>query len=417
MPASGPVWTLLTNTSNVIFDTGSADIVLPKKGCKTCGDATLFDPAKSSTYSPKPGDEVQPSYGTAGATQPLAKPATADGHMNSDTVTIGGVSLKNQPIFLADRYPTDIGEQPLGPNIDGIFGLGPPGVSLLGQDIGKNLSTTFWGLVESGQLPEPVFGLALSSGNGTTGQLTLGGVDKSRYKGQLEKVPFNATVSGGFGQWFMNTPTFYVNGDAVKDSDSGKSFPAGISIVDSGTAYIQAPDKQTAKDMYAAISPEIKMLDKLGTWGAPCKVMEKLRPKLTFTVGAGDRLLNMTVPRDAFNVGEHPQHPGQCQGVILHAAKPIEIASVWVLGGPLLKGYYTAWDGKNFELGVAELKDAQTEGEGTSKGGDGKDDDSKSGDGKKGDEKTDDEETGDATSLLPRYWLAASAVGLLCSLW
>ncbi|KAJ4163060.1 hypothetical protein NW754_014483 [Fusarium falciforme] len=161
------------------------------------------------------------------------------------------------------------------------------------------------------------------------------------------------------GEWFIDNPTFYIDKKSVKNSATGKPFTQAVSLLDTGTAFIMAPDHQTAKDMYAAISPEIKLLDKLGVWGAPCNVMEKLKPELTFTVGSGDKLVNLTMPADAFNLGEHPDHPGKCQGVILHSPEPIsKLATVWVIGSPVLKGYYTVWDGQNLELGVGILKES-----------------------------------------------------------
>ena len=347
-----------TNTlSNVLFDTGSTDLVLAKKGCMTCSNYTLYDPSVSSTYSQKPGDKFEASYDTGANAEPLAKPASSEGQVVSDVVSIGGLAVEKQTFFLAEEYPQELGEHPLGPGIDGIFGLGPPGASIIGKQLEKNLSTTLWRLVESGQLHEPLFGLALNGGDSPSGELTLGGVDTSRYEGSLATVPFNATVTSMVGQWFINTPNFFVDKKSINNSATKASFPAGISIVDSGTAYIQTPDKQTAEDIYASISPDIKTLGDLGVWGAPCEVMEELEPELTFTVGAGDRLVNVTMAREAFNLGEHPSHPGKCQGVLLHAVEPISTdAAVWILGSPILKGYYTVWDGKNLELGLGKLK-------------------------------------------------------------
>ena len=31
---------------------------------------------------------------------------------------------------------------------------------------------------------------------------------------------------------------------------------------------------------------------------------------------------------------------------------------MWVIGSPVLKGYYTVWDGQNLELGVGILKES-----------------------------------------------------------
>ncbi|KAM0418648.1 hypothetical protein ACHAPT_012451 [Fusarium lateritium] len=344
---------------NLLFDTGSTDLVLPKKGCTTCSNYTTFDPSKSSTYSKEPNYQYEASYGTAGNAEPLAEPVAMQGRIVTDTVTIGHVAAENQTFFLSDEYPRQLGEDPLGPNIDGIFGLGPPGASVFNHEFNKTFTTTFWNLVESGQLPEPVFSLFLNSGRGSLGEATLGGIDSSMYQGELTKVPFNASVTAMVGEWFIDNPSFYINKKSVKNSSTDKTFPQAVSLLDTGTAYIMAPNYQTAKDIYAAISPEIKLLDKLGVWGAPCEVMKKLKPELTFTVGSGDRLVNLTMAKDAFNLGEHPNHPGKCQGVILHSPKPIsEIATVWVIGSPVLKSHYTVWDGKNLELGVGTLKES-----------------------------------------------------------
>ncbi|KAJ4217478.1 hypothetical protein NW759_008784 [Fusarium solani] len=344
---------------NLLFDTGSTDLVLPKKGCTSCSNYTTYDPSKSSTYSKEPNYQYEASYGTAGNAEPLAKPVTMQGRIVTDVVTIGDAIAENQTFFLSNEYPKELGENPLGPNIDGIFGLGPPGASVFNHEFNKTFTTTFWNLLKSGQLP-PVFSLFLNSGrDSASGEATLGGIDSSKYEGELTKVPFNATVTALVGEWFIDNPTFYIDKKSVKNSATGKSFTQAVSLLDTGTAFIMAPDHQTAKDMYAAISPEIKLLDKLGVWGAPCDVMEKLKPELTFTVGSGDKLVNLTMPADAFNLGEHPDHPGKCQGVILHSPEPIsELATVWVIGSPVLKGYYTVWDGQKLELGVGTLKES-----------------------------------------------------------
>ncbi|KAK7424618.1 hypothetical protein QQZ08_008501 [Neonectria magnoliae] len=348
---------------NVLFDTGSTDLVLPRKGCTTCSNYTLFDPSKSRTYSKKPGYSYDLTFGTGGNAQPLKNGATLSGSIVSDTVSISGLSVENQTFLLCDSYDENLGEDPIGPNIHGIFGLAPPGSSVFSHEFNKTFSTTFWNLVADGQVPEPLFSLYLNSGSDSpSGELTLGGIDSSKYDGDITWVDFNETITGLVGEWFIDNPTFYINDKPVRNSKTAVPFPGAVTLLDTGTAYIMTPDYQTAKDIYAAISPEIKQLDALGVWGAPCSVMEKLAPELTFTVGAGDKLVNLTMPRNAFNLGEHDAHPGQCQGVILHSPVLIsDLASVWVLGSPVLKGYYTVWQGENLQLGVAELKAAATD--------------------------------------------------------
>ncbi|KAH6988095.1 aspartic peptidase domain-containing protein [Ilyonectria sp. MPI-CAGE-AT-0026] len=350
---------------NVIFDTGSTDLVIPKKGCTTCSNYTLFDPSKSSTYSDKPGQPLNLTFGTGGNAQPLEHGATLSGTIVSDTVTLGGLSVEDQAFLLCDGYDKALGENPIGLNIDGIFGLSPPGSSFFSAALNKTSNTTFWTLVSSGQVPEPFFSLYLNAGaNSASGELTLGGIDSSKYDGDITYVDFNETITGLVGEWFIDQPTFYVNSATVNNSKTDEAFPGAVTLLDTGTAYIMTPDYQTAKDIYATISPEIKQLDKQGVWGADCAVMEKLAPELTFTVGAGDKLVNLTMPKDSFNLGEHDAHPGKCQAVILNAPEPLsDLASVWVLGGPVLKGYYTVWNGEKLQLGVADLKASSTSGD------------------------------------------------------
>ncbi|KAF4448283.1 Pepsin B [Fusarium austroafricanum] len=343
---------------NVIFDTGSSDLVLTKKGCPTCGDHATFDAEKSSTYSDKPGYKFTAGYDTGGDAQQYAEPVTIKGKIVTDVVTIGGLKAENQTFFVGEGWPEKVGKDPLGPNVDGIFGIGPPGESNFGTQINKTFTSTFWNLVEAGKL-DPVVSFALNSGKDSSpGEITLGGVDSSKYEGELTKVKFNKEFVAVGKSWFIENPANYANNKSIKSSNS--SLPT-VALLDTGTAYIQTPDFQTAKNMYATISPEIKPLDKLGVWGAPCDVVKKLEPELTFTIGSGDKLVNLTMPKDAFNLGEHPAHPGKCQTVILNAPKPVtDLANLWIIGGPVLKGYYTVWDGKNLELGVGKLKATET---------------------------------------------------------
>ncbi|KAK9419731.1 putative Peptidase A1 domain-containing protein [Seiridium unicorne] len=94
----------------------------------------------------------------------------------------------------------------------------------------------------------------------------------------IKKIYFNVTVTQLAGEWFVDSPEFYIDGKVVENSSSGSPFPGSQSLVDTFTAYIQTPDYQTALDIYAAISPEIVQIDKVGAWGAPCVTMERLQP-------------------------------------------------------------------------------------------------------------------------------------------
>lgn len=316
----------------------------------------LFDPHKSTSFSSLPGYNLSMEYGTGGNAVPLSNSQPAVGSVVTDTVTLNGLSVSNQTFLLCDQYTPALNELA----IDGIFGLGPPNSSKFSNEINDTFSTWFWNVVEQGALPEPVFSLFLNSRDSILeGELTLGGTDSSRYTGDIKKIDLNMTVTTLAGEWFVDSPNFYINGKSVHNSISGASFPLSQSLIDSGTAFIQTPDYQTAKDIYAAISPDISQIDELGAWGASCDIIESLQPELIFTLGTGSQALNLTVPSEAFNLGEYSGQPGICQAVVLNPVQPIsKDATLWVLGSPLLKAYYTVWDGGNMQFGVADLPTA-----------------------------------------------------------
>lgn len=314
----------------MIWDTGSGDLIIPSKKCTTCGSDHLFDYTKSSTFKAGDGTEDSVSFATGVKADPLPEYATVTGTDNKDTVSIVGQTVKGMPFFMADKYPPALTESP----IDGIIGLSPD-------------SPWLWSLAKQNPNIKPVFGFRLNRGNDTTGVLTIGGTDPTQYSGTLKQVDFDHETTEG--AWFIDGQTFTVNG---KSTPSSGSFSA---ILDTGTAYMQTPDKQTTTDIYAAISSQIKPVGNLGVWGAPCSVMKTLVPKLTFTIGEQGNTVDMVIPKDSFNLGPLPDHPTICQGVFLDPGKS-GYDGIWIIGSPLLKGYYTEWDLANLKFGVGNLK-------------------------------------------------------------
>lgn len=98
------------------------------------------------------------------------------------------------------------------------------------------------------------------------------------------------------------------------------------------------------------ISPEIKPLDEFGTWGIECDKLGFLHAQLEFSFIAenGDPL-HLKVPKEELFVGKYGPDPKFCQTYIN------TFDGVSIIGGSLLKYYYTAWDmdEKNPRLGFA----------------------------------------------------------------
>jgi hypothetical protein len=255
--------------------------------------------------------------------------------------------------------------------MDGILGLG------ISPQASADNSTTpsFWSWYNRGLLLEPVFSLDLIPGSERGAVLTLGGIDHSRYTGEIAYLNLDQQTTSESQRYIVDLTTLFVDdkevmvtGNYSRSSNSSASgcqapapFKPGVAALDSGTAFLQAPDKQTAAEIYAQIAPEITEIDPFGAWGAPCAVLDAVAPKiLTFSInnGTGSHF-NLTLTRNFFNLGEYPGQPGICQAVFNHPVIPIadplgERRPVWILGSPLLKEYYTVWDGLNLKVGFAK---------------------------------------------------------------
>lgn len=264
------------------------------------------------------------------------------------------------------------------PGIDGVLGLGVTG---------SDPAALQWALLEAGVLGSGVYGLYLPSGEVSGGEITLGGVDESKFAtgASLTWVPLDANLAAKHEQWVMNMQTIYVNGEqflisssavddsayssAAMSSTTGEggdmvAYPQSIiQVLDSGTSSIMAPSYAVAEALYAQISPKIYQIDPVGTWGAPCAEMDAIAADITFTIGSeGDQLLNVTIPSRTFNLG--PYNNSQttiCQAVVNNWVDPLSYngMGLWELGSPLLKNYYTAWDGAGLKVGFAPLASSE----------------------------------------------------------
>ncbi|POS73965.1 hypothetical protein DHEL01_v207645 [Diaporthe helianthi] len=340
---------------NVLIDTGSSGLLLPSGNCTTCGQQTLFDFSQSSTFSWSQELFEQVGFGTSGDTIPVSGPVRARCVNVSDSVSIQGLTADEYRFILCDEQDSSLSDQG---EIDGILGL-PIEAD---NEAGPGLE---WALYDAGLLADPIFGIYTPPGQITGGQLTLGGVDKTKYKGDLIFVDLNKELAVERPTWILDIQTMFVDGEQLRlpvDNSTAKApYPQALSILDTGTAHIQAPTYQVARDIYAKISPEIYQIDPVGTWGAPCAVMETIASDITFLFGydGAATQVKLTLPGKSVNLGPYPGKEGICQGVITNSRRGQlheDGRGVWVIGSPLLKQYYTAWDGRDLRVGFAPLK-------------------------------------------------------------
>ncbi|KAI1824507.1 acid protease [Xylaria intraflava] len=316
----------------VLWNTGFSDLVIPRNNCTTCGTThRTFDPTSSSTFAEAEYGDVFLSFLRSENSTPLASPELAHCNLVYDRVAIGGLAQSSQAIVLCDEYTPSLASMP----IDGIIGLAPYGTSGTGE------RPFFWNLWKTHQLNYPVFSLYLPAREESGAQITLGDVDTTKYVGPITTLSLDPRHYSEWGTWVHHFNGIHVNGQRLPRSLSGNlesqepPFTEAAAILDTSAAFIQVPDYATARDLYGSLSSEIKPIDTAGA--------------------AGNVYINVTLPQTAFNLGEYPGQPGICQAVFVHNAYHDDFGPYWVLGSPLLKTYYTVWDGLKLEVGWAEL--------------------------------------------------------------
>ncbi|KAH8680609.1 aspartic peptidase domain-containing protein [Xylariales sp. PMI_506] len=317
----------------VLWDTGSPILLLPGSTCTTCGTKTLFDSSKSTTFKDTPGTRRSEEFSTGADSIPFTIPEGVSGIEVEDTISIGGLSVAGQQFLLCDKYAAVLDVMP----IDGIMGMSSPS--------GGAEQSWYWALYAAGKLASPVFSFYTPPGEITGGEITLGGIDSTKYTGELAYTTFSSEL-GGFT---LAQSSLEINGVAFASLKA-----KGSAILDTGTAFIQTPSYAVAKQLYAQISPKFIQIDPAGAWGVPCEEMETLAPNITFVLGPTGSSQKLTIPSKWFNLGEYPTKPGffYCQGLFNN---PLEPFGEWLIGSPLLKQYYTAWDAVNKRIGWAQL--------------------------------------------------------------
>ncbi len=222
----------------------------------------------------------------------------------TDVVGMGGRGVPSQ-LEICDNFSSGLRIQ----DPDGLFGMPPyvdPAVSPVA------FPPIYWNLVHSGQIPGPEFGISMVSDRpGREGVLTLGGTDRTQYLlGTLKTIPLNWPLSESRSRWVVDVQKGWIAPGGRKGAFRLTNATNAVTLVDTGSATIVTPDIESTAQLYAQMSPLIQPLDRFGSWGAPCDVLDRVVRDITFTVGTPGQHTDVVVRKEYVNVGEYPGMPG-----------------------------------------------------------------------------------------------------------
>jgi phytepsin len=207
----------------VVFDTGSSNLWVPSEKCSyfdiACWLHNRYDNSKSSTYIAN-GTSFSIEYGSGSLT----------GFLSQDTVTIGGLQIKNQVFAEATNQP---GLTFIMAQFDGILGLAFEKISVDG------VVPVWYNMISQNLVSKKVFSFWLNrqSNSNVGGELLFGGIDSTHFTGGIHYVPLtNETY------WMFKMDDVLLNGKSQGYCSKGCH-----AIADSGTSLLAGPSTIVAE--------------------------------------------------------------------------------------------------------------------------------------------------------------------------
>ncbi|KAJ7505841.1 acid protease [Mycena galericulata] len=305
----------------VVFDTGSASLEVPGTACGLpCKNQRQFNSSASSTFQDQ-DFATTITFGTGVGVDPV------DGdnwelwlEFVADVLSIGpDFNVPLGGFFLITNQTSTFSPDPF----DGILGLSPDGGSLF----------------DSAGYPE-IFGMLFTHEDAGGAELTLGGVDTTKF---TQPLVYSPIVDDG---WQLSSQAIHVNGKSA----SSLVFNQSLTIIfDSGTSNILFTE-DIALAIYKLISPDIVAnKDEPGTFGIPCHRIPTLPAviDITFAGIAGQPAFNLTIPSSELSSGPFKSKPEVCQ-TLINVSEGFNL-----VGLSLLKHYYSAWDIAGARIGFS----------------------------------------------------------------
>ena len=299
----------------VMFDTATSNLWIPSASCNSiaCYLHAKYNSTASSTYVAN-GTHFQINYGS--------KPSEAmEGFLSKDTVSVAGAKLTEV------TFGETIKETGLGiffGKFDGVLGLGFPSIAAAG------VKPIFNEMLDQKVITEPVFSIYLQKDGKeeSGGEITFGGIDNTKYTGELTYVPVSRE-----GYWQFTLDGFAFDDEEICEDGCEAAINTGLALI-IGPArlveilHIKIKAKKSGNGQYIVDCNKVASL-----------------PAINFVIG--EKKLQLTGNDYILNV------EGNCISGFegLNSEDPL-----WILGDIFLSKYYSVYDYGNKRVGFAPLK-------------------------------------------------------------
>ncbi|ROW06598.1 hypothetical protein VMCG_04331 [Cytospora schulzeri] len=290
----------------MLCDTGAGTTWVMGNDCDSpaCGMHTTWDPSTSTT-SKETGDDFSIAYGTG----------KVSGSLTQDSISVDSLEV-TMTFGVADTTSSDFEHFAF----DGILGLA----------MIKGATDNFMSSVQEDKLMKSnvfSFDLNRAEDGPNTGELTFGGIDSSKYTGDITYTAVDASTNG---EWAITLDDMgFDGGDAgVKER---------LAYIDTGTTYAFGPPDDVAA--LHKLIPGATSKDGV-TFTAPCDTNKPM----TITFSGVDHEISV---KDWLS---EPSSSGVCTSNVYGQEV---VSGAWLLGDVFLKNVYTVFDVDQSRIGFA----------------------------------------------------------------
>ncbi|ORX59539.1 acid protease [Hesseltinella vesiculosa] len=341
---------------DVIIDTGSVEFWLATTGCpQSVCPVPLYNPSSSST--------ANVTTTPAGIQYGLG---SANGNYVTDTVSLGGLTIQKQQ-FIAVTNTTDtfvMGGQPV--DSGSVVASGLMGLAF---DYGETWDhaaypTIIDNLMNQKLISQAIFSIYLNFVNATgwSGEIIFGGIDSTKYTGQLSYAQVNTytvqtTPQPTYIYWTVMSPSLTVMNNSV--SVAGGSFLKPMAaMMDTGTtmSYIDVTTFTTIQKVlgaYLSPSPDSYGNYKLTTCNIPTSLTVQMGLLGSLQNSGASNSSNAMLTLRLYDMAlKNPD--GSCTfgfSTMNYAGGGSSFD--WLLGDTFLRNFYLVFDYGNYRIGFA----------------------------------------------------------------
>lgn len=330
---------------DVVFDTGSGNIVLPTAKCadEVCVKHHRFLSEVSKTAVQLAYEDDTPlsedasdretttiTYGTGKLT----------GEYIRDTVCMDSVAVADRSQVCSSVDFLGVIQESKFPFIelpfDGIFGLGLGGLS-------AGPSFNFVNrLVANSSITNPIFAVFLRDlAADEESEITFGGYQVDRLiGGELTWLPMPREEAEEKGYWLVQMRDVYVGEEAL--GLCGEESSRCRVAIDTGSSLMMGPTAQVTK-----------LLQKIGAEEQCASISRLPSLRFDFDAASGDTFSMTLAPEEYAELSSSTDGGvGECATAFQPMDLPVALGAMWVFGQTALRKYYTVYDAKFSRVGV-----------------------------------------------------------------